>query len=105
MITIVAYPLAVFVQEFLQNPECLKIDVENIENINDTLVKAQVNVHYCSTISLRDLKLVIGETEIMFDAVSRGTSSKIVTLKVNNNEVKSIEFKVAGIYGFRLYFR
>ncbi|MEM1639615.1 MAG: hypothetical protein QXJ69_06060 [Desulfurococcaceae archaeon] len=105
LIILMTYPLAVFIKELLENPECLKISIENVESINNIFVKAQVSIHYCSTIPLRDLRIVIGESEISFDTVSKGTFSKLVILRVNDSDVKNIEFKVAGLYGFKLRLR
>jgi len=105
LLLLIASPLIIFTYEFLQNPDCLKVDVKSVEYVNNETIKAQVNVFYCSIIPLKDFKLVIGEDEIIFDEISRGNTTKTITLKVYDNEVKGIEFKVAGIYGFKLHYR
>lgn len=105
LLLLIASPLIIFTYEFLQNSDCLKVDVKSVEYVNNETIKAQVNVFYCSIIPLKDFKLVIGEDEIIFDEISRGNTTKTITLKVYDNEVKGIEFKVAGIYGFKLHYR
>lgn len=100
-----ASPLIIFTYEFLKNPDCLKVDVKGIEYIDNETIKAQVNVYYCSIIPLKNFKLLMGENEIIFDEVSQGNTTQTVVLKIHVNEVKRVEFKVAGIYGFSIYFR
>lgn len=102
LVIYIVYPLVVFINDIVNNPECVQVSIENIEYINETTVKGDLFVNYCSSVTLRSVKVEIGPTLIIFDQLLRGKNYKEVILYVDEIEIKSVEFTIAGIYRVKL---
>lgn len=100
--TYLAYPLIIFTNDFLKNPECIKISVESIQTLNETHERAEIKVYYCSRIVVRDIKLVVGRNTVYFDQLTTGTNSKVLIIDTRDLEFKSMEFTILSIMRVKL---
>lgn len=97
-----AYPLIIFTNDFLRNPECIKISVESIQVLNETHEKAEIRVYYCSRADIRDIELVVGRNIVYFDRLTTGINSKVLIVDIRDLEFKSIEFTILNLMRVKL---
>ncbi|MEM4528357.1 MAG: hypothetical protein QXS23_04115, partial [Desulfurococcaceae archaeon] len=97
-------PLIIFVNDFIGNPECLSIHSEEIEQIDEDQYRVITRINYCSSISLKELRLVIGNKEIVLNNLVKGVTEKEITLTRNDLEigVRRVEVNILGIYKLTL---
>lgn len=98
----IAYPLVIFTNDFLSNPECLKIRIESIQVLNETHERAEVKVYYCSSADVKDVKLVAGRNIVYFDRLSTGVNSKVLIIDIRDLEFESIEFTILNLMRIKL---
>ncbi|MEM4717654.1 MAG: hypothetical protein QXE81_02705 [Desulfurococcaceae archaeon] len=98
----VMYPLAVFVSDIVSNPECVRVRIENTEYINETHIRGDLIIDYCSSITLGDIRVDIGGFTIFFDQLTKGRNTSEIILHADELEIKSMEFTIAGIYRVKL---
>ncbi|MEM1628504.1 MAG: hypothetical protein QW551_04415 [Desulfurococcaceae archaeon] len=97
-------PLIIFINDFIGNPGCLSIHSEEIEQINEDQYRVVTRINYCSSISLKELRLVIGNKEIVLNNLVKGVTEKEITLTRNDLEigVRRVEVNILGIYKLTL---
>lgn len=107
MLILVTAPLAVFIRDFLENPACMEISGRVVEQVNETHYLVELEIKYCSSVEIRDVKLVMGKSTIYVGTLERGFKLLQVTLSKRDVEegFKSIELTIAGLYKLRLLYR
>lgn len=93
-------PLVLFTYTSLKNPGCINLEVNPVEQVNVDRYRVIITVNYCSSVPLRDFKVEIGSTEMLFEEVKAGRVSGEIVLSSSDLQagVRRVEFKVAGLY-------
>lgn len=96
----VLLPLIEFVSDLLENPACFKIDVVEQRPIDYESIEVRITISYCSEIPLKEVRIYIGDREILFGSIARGEHVKEVAVSRKELEkgLKKIEFTIAGLY-------
>lgn len=104
LVLMVATPLMVFLSDFLENPDCLSIQSRTISEFNETHYLVNLVISYCSTIEIKHLEILIGETKVNFESIQKGIREAFVVLKGTDIErgIKLLKLKIAGLYELKI---
>ncbi|MEM1560593.1 MAG: hypothetical protein QXN35_03510 [Ignisphaera sp.] len=100
---VVLLPLIEFVSGVLENPACFKIDVVEQRPVDYESIEVRIYISYCSNVPLKEVRICIGDREILFGSIIRGEHVKEVAISRKELEkgLKKIEFSIAGLYRLR----
>ncbi|MEM4869421.1 MAG: hypothetical protein QW081_03395 [Desulfurococcaceae archaeon] len=100
LLVLLVAPLAVFLADFLENPECLLIRSVETRELNETHYEVYLEVSYCSTIEIKRLEMQIGETSIVLNNVQKG--ARVIPVVLSRGDVeqglRKIRLSIAGLY-------
>ncbi|MEM1668739.1 MAG: hypothetical protein QXM53_08790 [Thermofilaceae archaeon] len=100
LLILLVAPLAVFLANFLENPECLLIWSVETRELNETHYEVYLEVSYCSTIEIKRLEMQIGETSIVLNNVQKG--ARVIPVVLSRGDIEQgltkIRLSIAGLY-------
>ncbi|MEM1696819.1 MAG: hypothetical protein QXQ90_09540 [Desulfurococcaceae archaeon] len=100
LLILLVAPLAVFLANFLENPECLLIWSVETRELNETHYEVYLEVSYCSAIEIKRLEMQIGETSIVLNNVQKG--ARVIPVVLSRGDIEQgltkIRLSIAGLY-------
>lgn len=97
---IITAPFAIFIYQIANKPNCISINVENVIPLDDNRISAKVTLQYALDIPLSRVRIVVGDTEIIFENVVKGAVSKDVVLTLSDIQqgIREEEIVIAGLF-------
>ncbi|MEM2733553.1 MAG: hypothetical protein QXJ19_02180 [Candidatus Bathyarchaeia archaeon] len=100
IVLIIAAPFTIFIYQIANKPNCISISIENVVPLDDNRFSVRVTLQYALDITLSRVRIMIGNTEVIFEDVVKGAVSKDVVLTLSDIQqgIKEEEIVIAGLF-------